>query len=433
MALNIKNIKGMPDLLPSQTALWQYIEQELKQLLNSYGYSEIRMPVVEYTDLFKRSIGEVTDIVEKEMYTFNDRNEESLTLRPEGTASCVRAAAQNALLDNQAQQRLWYTGPMFRYEKPQKGRQRQFHQFGVETFGIATPDIDAELIVIAWRLWQRLGLTECVSLELNSIGSLAARAEYKAALVAYLSTVEEQLDEDSKRRLTSNPLRILDSKNEQTQRLLVDAPVLSDYLDEESKADFKALCDLLDVHGITYTVNPKLVRGLDYYNKTVFEWVTDKLGAQGTVCAGGRYDGLVEQLGAKSVPAVGFALGLERLTLLVEAEGQLPADLHQQDVYFVIAGDEKVQQAAFKLSEEIRAALPKLTMTTHCGGGSFKSQMKKADKSNARFAIIIGSNEVEIQEANLKPLRDMQDADGNALEQMSVSFAELSNTLNHLL
>ncbi len=408
MALSVKNIKGMPDLLPAQTALWQWVEAEIQQLVGSYGYSEIRMPIVEYTDLFKRSIGEVTDIVEKEMYTFPDRHDDLLTLRPEGTAGCVRAAQQNALLDNQAQQRLWYMGPMFRYENPQKGRQRQFHQLGVEAFGIASADIDAELIVLAWRLWQRLGLTDYVSLELNSIGSLEARQKYKDDLVGYLSGVKDQLDKDSQRRLETNPLRILDAKSKETQALLVDAPVLSDYLDDESKEHFQTLCTLLDGLGINYTVNPKLVRGLDYYNKTVFEWVTDKLGAQGTVCAGGRYDGLVEQLGGKPVPAVGFAIGLERLTLLVEAIGQAPESLGEQDIYFLIAGDESVVAQAFIMAEKVRAQFPMLNLVTHCGGGSFKSQMKKADKSGAKLAIIVGSNEVENQSVSLKPLRSTE-------------------------
>ena len=433
MALHVKNIKGMPDLLPSQTALWQYVESQLQQLLNSYGYREIRMPVVEYTDLFKRSIGEVTDIVEKEMYTFPDRHGDLLTLRPEGTAGCVRAAQQNALLDNAAQQRLWYMGPMFRYENPQKGRQRQFTQFGVETFGIASADVDAELIVLAWRLWQRLGLSESVTLEINSIGSLEAREAYKTALVEHLSKVKDQLDSDSQRRLDSNPLRILDSKSAQTQSLLVDAPVLSDYLDDDAKAHFSQLCNTLDRHGIAYVVNPKLVRGLDYYNKTVFEWVTDKLGAQGTVCAGGRYDGLVEQLGGKPVPAVGFAMGLERLTLLLEACGNVPENLNDQDIYFVIAGDESVQTEAAFIAETVRQALPYLRMTTHCGGGSIKSQMKKADKSGAKFALIVGSNEIEQQQVTLKPLRSGFNSNNETIEQQSVAVNDLATVLQQYI
>ncbi len=405
---NIQNIKGMPDVLPLISGQWQYLESLLSELMSAYGYKEIRLPIVESTDLFKRSIGEVTDIVEKEMYTFLDRNNESLTLRPEGTAGCVRAALQNGLLDNQAQQRLWYQGPMFRYEKPQKGRQRQFNQIGVETFGIASADIDAELITIAWRFWQKLGVTEFVKLELNSIGSLEARNQFKAALVDYLSTYINELDEDSQRRLDSNPLRILDSKSERTQEILKDAPDLHDFLDAESREEFDQLCAMLDAVGIQYSINSRLVRGLDYYNKTVFEWVTDKLGAQGTVCAGGRYDGLVEQLGGKPVPAVGFAIGLERLTLLVEAIGQAPESLGEQDIYFLIAGDESVVAQAFIMAEKVRAQFPMLNLVTHCGGGSFKSQMKKADKSGAKLAIIVGSNEVENQSVSLKPLRSTE-------------------------
>lgn len=401
----IKNIKGMPDLLPADSPRWQALEQQIANLLASYGYQEIRMPIVEYTDLFKRSIGEVTDIVEKEMYTFADRHGDSITLRPEGTAGCVRACLQNGLLDNQAQQRLWYKGPMFRYENPQKGRLRQFHQLGVETFGIATVDIDVELIALAWRLWQQLGLSDVVSLQINSIGSLEARNQYKAALTEYLSQFQQQLDEDSKRRLHTNPLRILDSKNEQTQELLNNAPQLHDYLDEESKTEFALLCKLLDGLAIPYTVNQRLVRGLDYYNKTVFEWVTDALGAQGTVCAGGRYDSLVTQLGAKRpVPAVGFAIGLERLILLLE-QSAAAVDTSLADVYFVISGDNELYAYALKLAEQIRQALPHLRLITHCGGGSFRSQMKKADRSGALYAMVLGSNELEQDVVAVKPLR----------------------------
>lgn len=428
MSKQIQNIKGMPDLLPHQTSVWQYLEQMISELLTGYGYREIRLPVVEYTDLFKRSIGEVTDIVEKEMYTFTDRNGEWLTLRPEGTAGCVRAATQNGLLANQAQQRLWYQGPMFRYEKPQKGRQRQFHQLGVEAFGIATPDMDAELILLAYRLWQKLGLADYVTLELNSIGSLAARNAYKAELVAFLSAHKAELDEDSQRRLDSNPLRILDSKLPQTQALLDDAPNLHDYLDDDSREHSHQLCYLLDQLKIPYRINPRLVRGLDYYNKTVFEWVTTHLGAQGTVCAGGRYDGLVEQLGGKATPAVGFAIGLERLTLLIEAAGQLPADHQQADIYFVIAGDEAVQGQAFVIAEQLRSALPGLKMITHTGGGSFKSQMKKADKSGAALALVVGSNEMIDKVVAVKPLRE-----GFGGEQELVNVAELPARVQQVL
>ena len=313
---DIRAIRGMNDILPADAARWQFLESTVADVLATYGYSEIRLPLVEQTALFKRSIGEVTDIVEKEMYTFDDRNGDSLTLRPEGTAGCVRAAIQHGLLT--VAQRLWYSGPMFRHERPQKGRQRQFHQIGVECFGIATPDMDAELILICARLWQRLGISDVVTLELNSIGSSVARKAYREALVDYLREREDGLDEDSRRRLDSNPLRILDSKNPDTQALLDDAPGLEDFLDDESVEDFATLCGLLDAAGVSYRINRRLVRGLDYYNKTVFEWVTDALGAQGTVCAGGRYDGLVAQLGGRDTPGVGFAMGMERLVLLLQ-------------------------------------------------------------------------------------------------------------------
>ena len=428
MSRILQNIKGMPDLLPADSALWQFVEQHVAKLLASYGYQEIRMPIVEYTDLFKRSIGEVTDIVEKEMYTFNDRHGDSITLRPEGTAGCVRACLQNGLLDNQAQQRLWYKGPMFRYENPQKGRLRQFHQLGVETFGVAGVEMDAELIILAWRLWQQLQLTDVIQLEINSIGSLAAREAYKKALVDYLSQYQDQLDEDSQRRLTTNPLRILDSKSAKTQAILDNAPALHDYLDEEAKTEFAALKQMLDAVGITYKVNQRLVRGLDYYNKTVFEWVTDALGAQGTVCAGGRYDGLVQQLGGKNaVPAVGFAIGLERLCLLLEA-------VHQQkpqqlvDIYFVIAGDYNVYSKALQLAEQLRLALPNLQMITHTGSGSFKSQMKKADKCGARYALIMGSNELEQGVVVLKSLREETNQ-----EQKIIASDELVEQITALL
>lgn len=406
MSRILQNIKGMPDLLPAESPRWQQFEAQIAQLLASYGYQEIRMPIVEYTDLFKRSIGEVTDIVEKEMYTFADRHGDSITLRPEGTAGCVRACLQNGLLDNQAQQRLWYKGPMFRYENPQKGRLRQFHQVGVETFGIASIDIDAELIILAWRLWRNLKLDKLVKLEINTIGSLAARQRYKEALVAYLTQYHDQLDADSQRRLLSNPLRILDSKNPQTQQLLNNAPALHDYLDDDAQQEFEALKLLLNAVGIPFTVNPRLVRGLDYYNKTVFEWVTEALGAQGTVCAGGRYDGLVEQLGGnKAVPAVGFAIGLERLYLLLETVAEQHEPHSQADVYFVISGDYSVYAQALQIAEQLRNALPSMRLITHSGGGSFKSQMKKADRSGADYAMIMGSNEFEQGIVALKPLR----------------------------
>ena len=403
MAKNIQAIRGMNDYLPEETALWQRIEGTLKQVLGSYGYSEIRLPIVEQTPLFKRAIGEVTDVVEKEMYTFEDRNGESLTLRPEGTAGCVRAGIEHGLLYNQ-EQRLWYIGPMFRYERPQKGRYRQFHQLGAEVFGLQGPDVDAELILLTARWWKALGIAEHVKLELNSIGSLEARANYRDALVAFLEQHVEVLDEDCKRRMYSNPLRVLDSKNPEVQVLLNDAPRLSEYLDEESRAHFAGLCELLAQAGIPYTVNERLVRGLDYYNRTVFEWVTTSLGAQGTVCAGGRYDGLVEQLGGRATPAVGFAMGLERLVLLVQAvnpEFKAPSAI---DVY-VISSGAGTQSAAMQLAEQVRDAAPQLKLMTNYGGGNFKKQITRADKWGARIALILGESELAAQQVVVKDLR----------------------------
>lgn len=403
MAKNIQAIRGMNDYLPEDTALWQRIEGTLKQVLGSYGYSEIRLPIVEQTPLFKRAIGEVTDVVEKEMYTFEDRNGESLTLRPEGTAGCVRAGIEHGLLYNQ-EQRLWYIGPMFRYERPQKGRYRQFHQLGAEVFGLQGPDVDAELILLSARWWKALGIAEHVKLELNSIGSLAARANYRDALVAFLEQHREKLDEDCKRRMYSNPLRVLDSKNPEVQALLNDAPRLSEYLDEESRSHFNGLCELLAQAGIRYTINERLVRGLDYYNRTVFEWVTTSLGAQGTVCAGGRYDGLVEQLGGRATLAVGFAMGLERLVLLVQAvnpEFKAPATV---DVYVVSSGA-GTQSAAMQLAESVRDAAPQIKLMTNYGGGNFKKQITRADKWGARIALILGENEVAAQQVVVKDLR----------------------------
>ena len=405
MSKNIQAIRGMNDILPEQTPLWRYLENSVAGLLDGYGYRQIRMPIVESTDLFKRSIGEVTDIVEKEMYTFDDRNGDSLTLRPEGTASCVRAVQEHGLIGGGQPQKLWYIGPMFRHERPQKGRYRQFHQIGVELFNFDGPDVDAELIVLTWRLWGLLGLREAVSLELNSLGSSDDRVRYREALVEYLSARFEQLDEDSQRRLSSNPLRILDSKNPDTQALLVDAPKLADYLGEESRVHFDGLKARLDAAGIPYVLNPKLVRGLDYYGKTVFEWVTDQLGSQGTVCAGGRYDGLVEQLGGKPTPAVGFAMGIERLVLLIEALDKVPAELARQVDVYVAAFGEAAELAALTLSEQLRDAVPGLRLAVNAGAGSFKSQLKKADKSGALFALILGEDELAQQVVALKPLR----------------------------
>jgi histidyl-tRNA synthetase len=403
VAKNIQAIRGMNDYLPEETALWQRIEGILKQVLSGYGYSEIRLPIVEQTPLFKRAIGEVTDVVEKEMYTFDDRNGESLTLRPEGTAGCVRAGIEHGLLYNQ-EQRLWYVGPMFRYERPQKGRYRQFHQLGAEVFGLQGPDIDAELILLSARWWKALGISEHVKLELNSIGSLEARANYRDALVAFLEQHQEKLDEDCKRRMYSNPLRVLDSKNPEVQALLNDAPRLSEYLDEDSKAHFEGLCELLAQAGIPYTINERLVRGLDYYNRTVFEWVTSSLGAQGTVCAGGRYDGLVEQLGGRATPAVGFAMGLERLVLLVQAVNPEFKAAATIDVY-VISSGAGTQSAAMQLAERVRDAAPQLKLMTNYGGGNFKKQITRADKWGARVALILGENEVAAQQVVVKDLR----------------------------
>ncbi|NIG87493.1 histidine--tRNA ligase [Serratia symbiotica] len=402
MAKNIQAVRGMNDYLPKDTALWQRIEGTLKKVLDGYGYSEIRLPIVEQTPLFKRAIGEVSDVVEKEMYTFDDRNGDSLTLRPEGTAGCVRAGIEHGLLYNQ-EQRLWYIGPMFRYERPQKGRYRQFHQLGAEVFGLHGPDIDAELILLTARWWKALGIAEHVKLELNSIGSLEARANYRNALVGFLEQHVDVLDEDCKRRMYRNPLRVLDSKNPEVQVLLNDAPRLSEYLDQASRAHFTGLCELLAQEGIPYTINECLVRGLDYYNRTVFEWVTTSLGAQGTVCAGGRYDSLVEQLGGRAVPAVGFAMGLERLVLLVQAlnpDFTVPPTI---DVYLISSGA-GAQSAAMQLAERVRDALPQLKLMTNYGGGNFKKQITRADKWGACVVLILGENEVAAQQVVVKDL-----------------------------
>ena len=420
----IKAIRGMNDILPDQTPVWQYVEATVRRVLGQYGYQEIRMPIVEQTDLFKRSIGEVTDIVEKEMYTFDDRNGDSLTLRPEGTAGCVRAAEEHGLLFNQTR-RLWYTGPMFRHERPQKGRYRQFHQIGVECFGMAGPDVDAELLILTARLWSALGLQGHARLEINSIGTSESRKVYREALVAYLEQYKDRLDEDSQRRLTSNPLRILDSKDPATREILTDAPILDDYLDDESRAHFSQLKTLLDAAGVAYTVNPALVRGLDYYGKTVFEWITDSLGSQGTICAGGRYDGLVQQLGGKATDAVGFAMGLERLILLLETLELIPDYVNNQaDVYVTAMGDSAVAPA-LALAETLRNELPDAVVVSHCGGGSFKSQMKKADRSGARYAVILGDNEINAGTAALKSLRDDEPQRELTQEDLATELARL--------
>lgn len=399
----IQAIRGMNDLLPQQSATWQYLESAVSSILDQYNYKEIRFPIMETTDLFKRSIGEVTDIVEKEMYTFADRNGDSVTLRPEGTASCVRACEQHGLLYNQTQ-KLWYHGPMFRYERPQKGRLRQFHQIGVETFGFDGPDIDAELLLLTARLWKQLKIDHAVVLEINSLGTPASRSRYKAALIDYLNPLKGQLDEDSQRRLSTNPLRILDSKNTDTQVLLADAPQLHDFIEDEAKAHFVALTDILKAADIPYRVNQRLVRGLDYYDYTVFEWVTDQLGAQGTVCAGGRYNGLVEQLGGRPTAAVGLAMGVERLVLLLETLNVLPDNVASTpDIYIVSVGD--VMPYALSVAEKLRDDLLDANICSHFGGGSFKNQMKKADKSGANMALIIGEDEKQQQLLTVKYLR----------------------------
>lgn len=422
MAKLLKSIRGMHDVLPEETPRWQLFEKTVQQIMQQYGYSEIRMPLVESTDLFCRSIGEVTDIVEKEMYTFEDRNGDKLSLRPEGTASCVRAGIQHGLLHNQVR-RLWYSGPMFRHERPQKGRYRQFHQFGVEVFGIETPDIDAELILIGARLWKQLGLDD-VRLELNTLGTPEARASYRQVLVDYLNEHKDSLDEDSLRRLQTNPLRILDSKNPALSEILDHAPKLLDYIDDESREQFEKLKSYLDNCGISYTINPRLVRGLDYYCKTVFEWVTDKLGAQGTVCAGGRYDGLVQQLGGKPTAAIGFAMGIERLLALLELNEEDNRD-QSADLYIILQG-EASEIPGLKLAETIREQMPELKVAMHCGGGSMKSQMKKADKSGASIALILGEDEIANDRIAVKYLREKR-------EQVTLQQSSLSEQLSALM
>ncbi|MDR3477960.1 MAG: histidine--tRNA ligase [Gammaproteobacteria bacterium] len=401
MSNAIQAIRGMNDILPDEAPIWQHIEKIFRETLHSFGYQEIRLPIVEKTELFKRTIGEATDIIEKEMYTFLDRNEDSLALRPEGTAGCVRAGVEHGLLYNQIQ-RLWYQGPNFRYERPQKGRYRQFHQCGAEVFGIATPDIDAELISLSARMLEQLGLKSHVSLELNSLGSPESRLAYRKQLVEYFTAHKDQLDEDSQRRLTTNPLRILDSKNPVLKDLIANAPKLTDCLDSESKEHFTKLQTYLTSAGIPFTLNPCLVRGLDYYTKTVFEWVTTELGAQGTVCAGGRYDGLVEQLGGKATPALGFAMGLERLVLLVQ---QLHTPKQSAADIYIMSENDMTFQKGLELASKIRDKFPTLCTMLHCGGGSLKNQFKKADKSGAQVAIILGEQEFASQSVAVKALR----------------------------
>ena len=419
MAKNIQAIRGMNDCSPTESPLWQWIEGQVRQILSSYGYSEVRMPIVESTPLFARAIGEVTDVVSKEMYTFWD-NDEQLTLRPEGTAGCVRAAIEHGWIYNN-EQRLWYMGPMFRHERPQKGRYRQFHQAGVEVFGIASPEIDAELIILTARLWKALGIDQHVSLQLNSIGSLEARANYRSALVAFLENHQDLMNEEEKERLVKNPLRILDTKNQALQDVLDGAPKLLDYLDDESRQHFAQLCGLLDAVGIQYEINPKLVRGLDYYNKTVFEWVTSALGAQGTVCGGGRYDGLVEQLGGHATSGVGFAMGLERLVLLVQEVNKSIPVKSAVDIYVVYQG-EGTTLAAFQLAEKLRSELPHLSTMLHCSGGNFKKQFKRADKSGATLALVLGESEVQNNQVVVKHLL-------GAAEQQTI---DVDNLIEHV-
>ena len=401
--MKIQSLRGMHDLLPGNSKIWQYLEKTVADVLSRYSYQEIRFPILEQTELFKRSVGEATDIVEKEMYSFEDRNGDQLSLRPEGTAGCVRACTEHGLLHNQTQ-RLWYSGPMFRHERPQKGRQRQFHQIGVEAFGLNGPDIDAELLLLTANLWKTLKIDSVVKLQINSLGTSTDRAHYRDKLVSYLMIHRDDLDEDSQRRLDTNPMRILDSKNPEVQKIVDGAPQLNDFIDDDSRQHFEQLCGILDAAKVSYEINPRLVRGLDYYSKTVFEWVTDSLGAQGTICAGGRYDGLVEQLGGKPCPGVGFAMGIERLVLLLDELKVVPDSVAQTvDIYLLAVGD--VSNAAAVLADNLRNDCPSLRIESHCGGGSFKSQIKKADKSGAAVALILGEQEVSSSTIGVKYLR----------------------------
>ncbi|MDA0795742.1 MAG: histidine--tRNA ligase [Proteobacteria bacterium] len=419
--MKIQSLRGMHDLLPENSAIWQYLEKTVADLLSRYSYKEIRFPILEQTELFKRSVGEATDIVEKEMYTFEDRNGDQLSLRPEGTAGCVRACTEHGLLHNQTQ-RLWYAGPMFRHERPQKGRQRQFHQIGVEAFGLNGPDIDAELLLLTANLWKTLKIDGVLRLQINSLGTSTDRANYREKLVGYLMVHRDNLDEDSQRRLETNPMRILDSKNPDVQRIVDGAPKLIDFIDDDSRQHFEHLCGILDAAKITYEINPRLVRGLDYYSKTVFEWVTDSLGAQGTICAGGRYDGLVEQLGGKPCPGVGFAMGVERLVLLLDELKVVPDSVGQTvDIYLLAVGE--VSNAAAVLADNLRNHCPNLRIESHCGGGSFKSQIKKADKSGAAVALILGESEAASSTVGVKYLRQEH-------TQETVVQGNLANLLN---
>ena len=422
----LQAIRGMNDILPEQTPNWQYVEKCFQQVVRRYGYREIRFPILEQTQLFKRSIGEVTDIVEKEMYSFDDRNGDNLSLRPEGTAGCVRAADQHGLLFNQ-QQRLWYQGPMFRHERPQKGRYRQFQQFGVEAFGIAGPDIDAELIQLSASLWQDLQLEEHLTLEINNIGSAEDRKRYAAALTAFLVSHAEELDDDARNRMHSNPMRVLDSKNPAVQEVLKTAPALVNYVSDESIAHYSELKSLLAQLGIEFIESPRLVRGLDYYNNCVFEWTTDSLGAQGTVCGGGRYDGLVEQLGGKPTLAAGFAMGVERLVLMLDSLGKIPeASVQLIDVYMVVVGSELAGSAAL-LAKQLRQRFPGIGLIAHCGGGKASNQMKRAFNSGARLAIVLETeSEQPLKTVKIRHLDD-------SAESISVEIASCGDKLAEIL
>ena len=424
MALMVQAIRGMNDLLPEDTSVWQQVEKVLRQTMSSYGYSEVRMPIVEKTNLFCRAIGEVTDVVEKEMYSFEDRSGDHLSLRPEGTAGCVRAVLEHNLAYNQ-EQRLWYMGPMFRHERPQKGRYRQFHQMGVEVFGLNGPDIDAELIALTYSIWKKFGIENELELQLNSLGSAQERAAYREDLVKFLEAHFDDLDEDSKRRTHTNPLRVLDTKDEKVIEILKDAPKLSNYFGEETKNHFDRLQKFLDKLGIKYVLNDRLVRGLDYCNLTVFEWVTTALGAQGTVCGGGRYDALVEQLGGSPTKAVGFGLGMERLILLLTTLGKI-APKPNVDVYVVGAGDE-VELHMLEVSNFLRTELPQARIMTHCGGGNFKKQFKKADKVQAKVAVIIGEAEIANKSVTIKDMNN-QDA-----QQQEVAIADAPKAILEIL
>lgn len=413
MSLGVKVVKGMKDILPDEIPGWYFVEEHLKSIALAYGYQEIRMPILEQTELFKRAIGEVTDIVEKEMYTFLDKGGESLTMRPESTAQSVRLALENSLLRNQSQ-RLWYMGPMFRRENPQKGRYRQFYQFGIEAFGLEGPDVDVEQILMMARLWRNVGLSDKIVLKLNSLGTTPERAQYREALVAYLQKCDD-LDEDSKRRLHTNPMRVLDSKNPQMQEIIQNAPILLDFLGKESLAHFETIQAMLKELDVDFEVDPRIVRGLDYYTNTVYEWVTTHLGSQGTVCAGGRYNGLVSLMGGPETPSVGFALGMERLLMLLQ-DNQLIPTKSVVDIYIVGVG-EKGERKAMWLAEEIRQQFPSLHVLNNCGGGSFKSQFKRADKSGAKFAFILGDDEVANNQVTIKSLREEIPQQTKSLEE----------------